>query len=579
MKTAFNFKDLRIGAKLRIGFGIVVALAMILAALNYWGFWSYSHANDTKNKINEAHEKFMMSRLSLYKLCLVKDSIDYIKGVRRVDSASMLMSHLELGNIFNSKNIATYEKLMANLDLFRARFDTLNHFILREQHLNASIKQTGDRIMALLRNAGYSEGSAPFNQITTTRFNYFYFKTYGSEEALNSAKQNISKLAQMPVVQSGGDLKNNCTEYLSTLNHIHDNHKKLWAMTDSQDQLGILIREQSQTVTDNITEHSNNIKTSVYSGSIITALIVLVLGITISYFITRYIVQMVQKSVKVAETISSGNLLVKGSDADLDVKDEMGALLRAMEAMRNKMKQVIAEVTVAAQNVASASDQMSGASMQLSQGATEQASSVEEVSSTMEEIAGSIQQNNHNAKQMERISADAQHGLEEMVTNAQKTTDISRVVAEKIKVINDIAIQTNILALNAAVEAARAGEHGRGFSVVAIEVRKLAERSKAAANEIITLTRQNQELAFETGNQLAALLPDVKQSSHLAMEINTASMEQNSGASQINNAVQQLNYVTQHNAASAEELASSAEELSGQANSMLQAIGYFKAEE
>lgn len=578
MKLNTTIKNLRIGLKLRIGFGIVVALAMILAALNYWGFWSYSQTNDTNHVIHESHEKFMMSRLSLYKLPLLEDPDDYKKGARRIDSAKLIMAQLDLKKLTSPKSREIHGLMMQNLDVFDAKFDSLNTYILLNRQYSDDIKQTGDKIMALLKASGHPEGSPAYSTITTTRFNYLYYKLYKDEASHISAVQHIQKLQQMQVARTNKELAAACDHYAQLLDHINNNTKKMGETIVFQDKMGILIREQSQALINDVTKQSVYIKDSVLSGSIVTALIVLLLGIIISQIITIYLVKMLNRTVNLAKTFADGDLTAKLTTDDLAIQDELGTLMRALDSMGQKTKQVIANVSVAAQNVATASSQMSSSSMLLSQGATEQASSVEEVSSTMEEIAGSIQQNNHNAKQMEQISAKSQLGLEAMSAKAMKTAEISRTVAEKIRVINDIAVQTNILALNAAVEAARAGEQGRGFSVVATEVRKLAERSKTAADEIVALTHENQELAIETGNQLTALLPGAQQSSNLAMEINTASMEQNSGASQINNAVQQLNQVTQHNAASAEELASSAEELAGQANALLDAISFFKVD-
>jgi methyl-accepting chemotaxis protein len=215
----------------------------------------------------------------------------------------------------------------------------------------------------------------------------------------------------------------------------------------------------------------------------------------------------------------------------------------------------------------------------MSQGASEQASSVEEVSSTMEQIAANVEQNTENAQQTEKISISAQMGISEVSEGANKAVEASRVIAQKIQIINDIAFQTNILALNAAVEAARAGEHGKGFAVVAAEVRKLAERSKVAADEIVGLTQNSLELAEGAGSKMAEILPDIEKTTKLVQEIAAASLEQNNGAGQVNSAVQQLNSVTQQNAAASEELATNAEELASQAQQLKDLVSYFKVDD
>jgi methyl-accepting chemotaxis protein len=151
-----------------------------------------------------------------------------------------------------------------------------------------------------------------------------------------------------------------------------------------------------------------------------------------------------------------------------------------------------------------------------------------------------------------------------------------KLIAEKISIIEEIARQTNLLALNAAIEAARAGEHGKGFAVVAAEVRKLAERSQAAAAEISRLSVSSVDVAERAGQMLAKLVPDIQTTAELVQEISAASKEQAGGADQINGAIQQFSKVVQQNAGAAEEMASTAEELSSQAEQLQHTMSFFK---
>ncbi len=207
----------------------------------------------------------------------------------------------------------------------------------------------------------------------------------------------------------------------------------------------------------------------------------------------------------VANEIAHGNLTVAAKP--LSDKDTLGL---ALERMVEKLRQIVSEALTAAQNVSAGSQELSASAEQLSQGATEQASSAEEASSSMEEMASNVKQNADNANQTEKIAAQSAKDAEASGAAVGRAVDAMQTIAEKITIVQEIARQTDLLALNAAVEAARAGEHGKGFAVVASEVRKLAERSQAAAAEIGSLSSETVKVAQEAGSMLAKLVPDIK---------------------------------------------------------------------
>ncbi len=298
-----------------------------------------------------------------------------------------------------------------------------------------------------------------------------------------------------------------------------------------------------------------------------------ILALGLGLLLTRAITRPVAQGVEFAQALSQGDFTRR---LQIDQKDEIGVLVSALNEMRDRLREVVAEVRGASDNVASGSQELSAASETMSQGATEQATSVEEVSSSMEQMAANIRQNADNAQQTEKIAlktaADAQEGGQAV----DHTVLAMKEIADKISIIEEIARQTNLLALNAAIEAARAGEHGKGFAVVAAEVRKLAERSGAAAGEISELSATSVEVAEKAGEMLKKIVPDIRRTAELVQEIAAASHEQNAGAEQINRAIQQLDQVIQQNASASEEMASTSEELSSQAEELQATMGFFK---
>ena len=301
-------------------------------------------------------------------------------------------------------------------------------------------------------------------------------------------------------------------------------------------------------------------------------IVITVLIITISIVIGKRLSKPIISLVSDVEEVGKGKI-------DIVIKtksnDEVGQLASALNTMLTNLRKVVEAIVNGSDQISNASSQLSSASEQLSQGASEQASSIEEVSSTMEEMSSNIEQNSQNAQETDKVSTEASESITEVAHQSKTVEDTNRRIAEKITIINDIAFQTNILALNAAVEAARAGEHGKGFAVVAAEVRKLAENSKVAADEIIGLVQTGLKLTEDTGIVMMNTIPKIENTSKLIQEIAAASLEQNNGAAQVNSAIQQLNSITQQNAASSEELASNAENLYDQANQLKEVISFF----
>lgn len=261
---------------------------------------------------------------------------------------------------------------------------------------------------------------------------------------------------------------------------------------------------------------------------------------------------------------------------DYKADDEIGEMSTKLQEMCTKLIEIAEAVKTGANTLAVESEQVHSTSQMLSNGSNEQAASIEELSATMEEMAGNISQNTHNAEMTNSVSNEAFQKFNEVVKDLQNVFNSNRDIAERIMVINDIAQETNILALNASVEAARAGEYGKGFSIVANEVRKLAENSKIAADQIIELSTSGLKVSELANIVMNETLPKIQSTNSLVSEIVAASVEQNVGAGQINIAIQKLNNVVRSNASSSEELAASAEELAEQAQRLKETVEFFK---
>ena len=322
-----------------------------------------------------------------------------------------------------------------------------------------------------------------------------------------------------------------------------------------------------------------SIRMKYYDGVAMASIISLAFNAAVSvmcfYYASIRVVKPLAEAIKELNRLADGNLNISIDKQLMKEKHDLGQLHQAAEKIRENLTQVVTQIYSNADHLARSGAQLNGVSLQFSQGVTQQADSVDSLSASMEHMAANIKQNTHNAGETEKISLHIKDGIKDVGSSSQKSLESIKNIADKIHIINDIAFQTNILALNAAIEAARAGEHGKGFAIVASEVRKLAERTKIAAGEIVGLANQSVTLTGQSEELLSGLIPGIESAAASIQEIASFSIEQSNATEEINHSIQAFNQVTNENATASRDLTESISDLSLRASELRSLVEYF----
>jgi methyl-accepting chemotaxis protein len=392
---------------------------------------------------------------------------------------------------------------------------------------------------------------------------------------------NLEKITRQDAnLQQIQNTKTAASGYSKAMASMHDNLVALDKLNENRTLTGNGVLQAASSAaragveqTQNIAGYATTALGSATSSMYVGLLIAIILGIAISFFLTRSIVSPLKTGVDFAKKVANGDFTDK---VDLHQKDEIGDLADALNFMVDNLANVITNIQSSAEQVSASSEELSASSQGLANAATEQAASLEETSASIEELTSSIDQNAQSSNDANRVAVQAADEADTGGAAVVETVTAMKRIAEQISIIDDIADQTNLLALNAAIEAARAGDMGKGFAVVAVEVRKLAERSQLAAKEISQLATDSVSKAENAGNLIQKVVPAIRKTSELVQMISAACTEQSAGAGQIRQAIAQLDQVTQQNSSTSEESASASEELSAQAMALQELISNFK---
>jgi methyl-accepting chemotaxis protein len=687
-------KNLKIGKKLLIGFGIPVALMVVIAILvvimNLMTINTINEVGvqtDLWSASAESRRTFLMARRSASVIYYAYSEDEYNEAITEMDAA--IAAAEEAGEIIaaNPVQLADYKQIAAdvlsNAKAYKEDLVEMHNSLLVQQEDVAKVNAAGatfdEDIRKIIENINtniaedfdtYRNGATAQNSIITNRqtrihdiseitltlaemrvevrSNLAEYTEHDSELAIENLTSLKDQLAAFKANTSNTNTIEAVTEmegYLATYEEALNDYIK--AGQDSSEALANLsataattldlvnqMADQNDVVNANI-ESADQIALMtlfIVAGVVIIAIIAtVIIAVRVTKLITEpiaYVTSILKaigtegRTTFTDEEWAAQKAIAAGKDECAECADYLGRTATALGdiagmlsriasgdlnfthtamsdddvmshsliGMLDSLNAMFAATRSASDQVSSGASQISDASQSLAEGSTEQAATVEELSASIEEVALKTKANAERAVNAanlsETIKQNAQKGSEQMSEMTEAVSEINKAsqdISKVIKVIDDIAFQTNILALNAAVEAARAGEAGKGFAVVADEVRNLASKSAAAAKETGVLIENSMKkaelgstIAAQTADSLSEIVSGINQSSDLIGEIATSSEEQSTSISQINDGITQVSEVVQKNSATAEECAASAEELNAQSALLADNVAKFQ---
>lgn len=478
-----------------------------------------------------------------------------------VDEAEMYMRAGE------NEYLDDLEHLIAELRPFSVIWDSTKSYVRTQQALLRDLEE------AYLRLVAHSEGigGGDFRDLSRLQLNLSSRTVVFDERAISNFRSASTSFAEsdMPILQA---YYRSIDAFLS---HEEAHFGLLFRYNEAVRHIEELFTLLSDPLGDDLGEENSYTLLSVW---IFVPVMFLLLLLATSWF-AHGIRTPVNRLMDLTRSYTDGDFtLTFDAKSRPRIADELTDIYDSVVSLGAHLREVLGVVRGQAHEVANSSEELQAVTGIMSEDANTQAAGIEEVSSAMEEMAVSIEHNSSNAQQTKQIALEMRERLLATGDLARRALEGLEHVSNRVGAISEIADQTNILALNAAVEAARAGEYGRGFAVVAAEVRKLAENSRVAAQEIEKASAIALNLTQEGGENMGSAIPLVEQTVSLVQEIAASLAEQRAGSEQVNNALQQFNEVVQRNSSSSGEIAASAEALHTSANELEHQVGYFRVD-